>query len=267
MEQEVVERLAAKSPEEAIIERISRDFNLAPFMARTQFEQMRRYFEEYLGLEREVGEMTFLAVSTDAPPGRPIAECQRVAITLTMECQDDLEGLRCGVTALRKGKIQRLTREAQEQGALLTQEDLARLLCTSRSTIKRDIAELRGEGVDVPTRGQIKDIGKGISHKGRIVEDWLTGYTFSQIQQRRRHSLHSIERYCSDFQRVVRLQGRGLSVSEMRIGTGLSERLVKEYLDLHQAAGPENKQVQRLLSEPDPATEVAAEIKRGAWLR
>jgi hypothetical protein len=48
MEQEVVERLAAKSPEEAIIERISRDFNLAPFMARTQFEQMRRYFEEYL---------------------------------------------------------------------------------------------------------------------------------------------------------------------------------------------------------------------------
>lgn len=267
MEQEAVERLAAKTPEEAIIERIGRDFNLAPFMARTQFEQMRRYFEEYLDLERQVGQMTFLAVSADTSPGRPLAECQRVAITLTMECEDDLEALRCGVAVLRQGKIQRLTREAQEQGGLLTQEDLARLLCTSRSTIKRDIAELRGEGVDVPTRGQVKDIGKGVSHKGRIVEDWLAGYTFSQIQQRRRHSLHSIERYCSDFQRVVRLHGRGLNVAEMRIGTSLSERLIREYLELYAAAEAENEQLQRLLSEPDPATEVPAEIKRGAWLR
>jgi len=46
MKEKVIERLQAKSPEEAIIERIGRDFNLAPFMARTQFEQMRRYFEE-----------------------------------------------------------------------------------------------------------------------------------------------------------------------------------------------------------------------------
>ena len=35
MEEQAVERLEAKSPEEAIIERIGRDFNLAPFMART----------------------------------------------------------------------------------------------------------------------------------------------------------------------------------------------------------------------------------------
>ena len=63
MEEYAVERLEAKSPEEAIIERIGRDFNLAPFMARTQFEQMRRYFEHYFGLERDVGQMTFLAIS------------------------------------------------------------------------------------------------------------------------------------------------------------------------------------------------------------
>ena len=60
MEEQAVERLKVKSPEEAIIEQIGRNFNLAPFMARTQFEQMRRYFEHYLGLERDVGQMTFL---------------------------------------------------------------------------------------------------------------------------------------------------------------------------------------------------------------
>ena len=211
--------------------------------------------------------MTFLAVSADTPPGRPIAECRRVAVNLTVDCADDLEALRCGVAALRRSKIQRWTQEAREQGALLTQEDLARLLCASRSTIKRDIAHLRAEGMDVPTRGQVKDIGKGVSHKGRIVEDWLAGYTFSQIQQRRRHTIHAIERYCSDFQRVVRLQAHGLSNTDIRISTGLSERLIGEYIALYEAAGPDNAQLQRLLSEPDPATEKPAEIKRGVWLR
>jgi hypothetical protein len=33
MEEHAVERLEAKSPEEAIVEQIGRDFNLAPFMA------------------------------------------------------------------------------------------------------------------------------------------------------------------------------------------------------------------------------------------
>ena len=266
MEEHAVERLEAKSPEEAIIERIGRDFNLAPFMARTQFEQMRRYFEHYLGLERDVGQMTFLAISGDTPPGRPIAESKREPINLTVDSPDDLVALRHGVAALRRSKIQRLTQEAQAQGALLTQEDLARLLCASRSTIKRDIAHLRAEEIDVPTRGQVKDIGKGVSHKGRIVGDWLAGYTFSEIEQRRRHSLHSIERYCSDFQRVVRLHVHGLSVAEMRISTGMSERLIKEYLALYETEGIENEQIKLLLDEPDPATDAPAVIKRGAWL-
>jgi hypothetical protein len=266
MEEQAVGRLEAKSPEEAIIEQISKDFNLAPFMARTQFEQMRRYFEHYLGLERDVGQMTFLAISGDTPPGRPIAESKRVPINLTVDSPDDLVALRHGVAALRRSKIQRLTQEAQEQGALLTQEDLARLLCTSRSTVKRDIAYLRTEGINVATRGQVKDIGKGVSHKGRIVGDWLAGYTFSQIEQRRQHSLHSIERYCSGFQRVARLHTHGLSVAEMRISTGMSERLIEEYLALYEAEGIENEQIQQLLNEPDPATETPAEIKRGDLL-
>jgi hypothetical protein len=267
MEQEAIERLEAKTPEEAIIEQIAEDFNLAPFMAKTQFEQMRRYFERYMGLERDVGEMTFLAVSAEAPPGRSVPECQQVPVNLTLDSPDDLEALRHGVAALRWSKIQRLTREAQDQGALLTQEDLARLLCASRSTVKRDIAHLRSEGVDVPTRGQVKDIGRGVSHKTCIVRDWLAGYTFSEIKKRRWHTLGSIERYCLDFQRVARLHTRGLSLSEIRVSTGLSERMIQEYLDLYQDAGPNNSRLKQLLSEPDTATEEPAEAKRGVWLR
>lgn len=267
MEAAVIERLQAKSPEEAIVEQISRDFNLAPFMARTQFSQMQKYFEQYFDLAREVGQITFLAVSADNPPGCAMGECKRVAVNLTLDNPDDLEAWRQGVAALRRSKIQRLTREAQEQGALLTQEDLARLLCASRSTVKRDIAWLRGAGIDVPTRGQIKDIGKGVSHKTQIVSDWLGGYSFSQIKQRRWHSIQAIERYCTDFQRVARLHQRGLSLADMRLSTGLSERLLKEYLTLYEQGGSDPQRLAQLLAEPAPETQPAAVIKRGAWLK
>lgn len=268
MEAKAIERLEAKSAEEAIINQISRDFNLAPFMARTYFQQMQAYFEHYLDRQADIGQMTFLAVSVDSPPGQPVAACQQVTISLTLDCPDDLVALGQGLAELRRQKIQRLTQEAQEQGALLTQEDLARLLGSSRSTIKRDIAQLRASGIDVPTRGQVKDIGRGVSHKSQIVGDWLAGYTFSQIQKRRWHALSSIERYCRDFQRVIHLPYHGLSVTDIRHSTGLSERLIGEYLALAEATGSDNNdRLRQLLTSPAETTEQPAQIKRGAWLR
>jgi DeoR/GlpR family transcriptional regulator of sugar metabolism len=48
-----------------------------------------------------------------------------------------------GTSGLRKHKILRMASEALDQDGLLTQEDLAVLLCSSRITIRRDIKELK----------------------------------------------------------------------------------------------------------------------------
>jgi hypothetical protein len=53
-------------------------------------------------------------------------------------------------------------------------------------------------------------------------------------------------------------------VADTRISTGLSERLIGEYLNLYQAAGDNNDRLRQLLSQPDKATEEPAEIKREA---
>jgi hypothetical protein len=67
---------------------------------------------------------------------------------------------------------------------------------------------------------------------------------------------------------VARLHQHGLSASEIRISTGLSERLIGEYIVLYQKASTDNNDcLMQLLSEPDKATEKEAEIKRGALLR
>lgn len=55
-----------------------------------------------------------------------------------------------GLTALRRARIQRLCRQAEEQGGVLTFEDLVHLLSTSLSTLKRDLAALERRGVSVP---------------------------------------------------------------------------------------------------------------------
>lgn len=267
MNQEAIGRLQLKNVSEAIIERLQHDFNLAPLVARTLLEQMRSYFESYYQLKNDTGQLTYLAVSADSPPGRKIEECRRVAIKLSLYSPDDLVALGNGVAALRQARIIRLTEEAYEQGVLLTHEDLACLLCSSLATIKRDVKELRNQGLNIPTRGQMKDIGKGVSHKTQIVQDYLAGYTYSEIQRRRRHSVGSIDRYCQGFARVVRLDHKKFSVTDIRLATGLSERLIGEYLALYEQCDPDNDRLQLLLTTPDPATDRPAEVKRGNLIR
>jgi hypothetical protein len=66
---------------------------------------------------------------------------------------------------------------------------------------------------------------------------------------------------------VVTLQAKSLSVSEIRQATGLSERLIQQYIALYQESRSDNLPLRRLLQEPDLATAEPALIKRGIWLQ
>lgn len=84
------------------------------------------------------------------------------------------------------------------------------------------------------------DIGKGVSHKTRIVELYLKNYQYTDIQRQTRHSTESIERYIQDFSRVVMLLNNGLNISDIRQATSISEKLVGEYIDLYNRYNSEN---------------------------
>lgn len=267
MNQAVIERLQQKSVSESLVERLHTDFNLAPLVSRTLVDEVSYYYAQCSPQSLNTGQMVYLAVGIDNPAGRPLSACKRLPVTLTLFAEEDLVALKAGVAALRQSRVQRLTEEAYEQGALLTHEDLACLLSSSLSTIKRDVQALRQRGLLVATRGQIKDIGKGVSHKRQIVQDYLAGYTFSQIERRQRHSINAINRYCRDFVRVVRLQEKAFDVVEIRRVTGLSERLVAEYQALYATCEHDNDRLQMLLAENESAPDTPVEIKRGLWLR
>ncbi len=86
-----------------------------------------------------------------APTGRPLRNDEWVSVEWTVSVPEDGE-IR-GKSERRRHVILRLLREAQEQGAAPTVEDLATVLGVSRATIKRDLAALRTAGHTVRTRG------------------------------------------------------------------------------------------------------------------
>lgn len=233
MDKNYFDRQELKDPESAVIAEISKRFNLTPILAQAYYQEIKGLFEEHFKTPREAGVVVFEAIRSDDPPGKKLSECRRIPVKLTLDMPEDLETYKGrGLRAMRQARILRLASEAHEQGALLTQEDLSRLLCSSVNTIKRDIAELRKEFGPVPTRGHIQDIGPGISHKTRIVEFYLTNMDFDYVVKRSRHSKNAIERYLKAFGQVARLHLAGHTEDEIRLITGISPRLCKEYFDL-----------------------------------
>lgn len=232
-----VERLKTKNHQEAIIQNICQDFNMSPIIARAYYQQMEKYFEEHLQARLKAGQTVYVATSKEEPAGKPIRDCLKKAVVLTLINGDDLELVeKKGLTACRQTRIQRMAEEARSQGAYLTCEDLAVLLTTSLSTIKRDLKELKGQGILVPLRGRMKDIGRVTSHKVKIVGLFLENYQFTEIEKITRHTEKSIERYLKDFTQVAILSHKNLLIDEIRQVAGFSRNLVKQYLDLYQDA-------------------------------
>jgi len=247
-------RLAAKGAESAIVARICEDFNLTPVLARAHYEQMARYFSDFGHVALQPGELCYLVVAAEEPPGKPIIACRKVQVSLELATPEDHEVLRGeGLAAMRQQRLARLARQAQVQGGLLTVEDLAYLTCSSTATVKRDLAVCRGKEIAVPTRGQIRDIGPGVSHKAQVVQLYLWGLQFSEIERRTRHSEDSIRRYLADFRQVAALYARGASIAEIRAATGRSASVIGEYIAIYERGRREFPAAPRLHDLLDPA--------------
>lgn len=210
-----------------------------PFVSNAILETAKGVYN--LGTAREdkdtikPGQIKVIGILSSEPAGKPLKDCQTGLCVVTFNAgKEDQEVLfRDGVTALRRARVLRITEEAHEQGIDLTQEDLAHNIfgCGLR-TIRRDIKALKDNGVYVPTRGQQKDIGPGISHKVLAVKMFLERKTDLEIARTIYHSLKAVERYTVTFARVILLLEKGLTKEEVAFVVQISERLVNQYQQL-----------------------------------
>jgi hypothetical protein len=181
------------------------------------------------------GEIEVSVISIEERSGKLIEQMKKVRIRLTIDNGlEDTEVLReSGRVSLRRIRIQRISQEAIEQNGILSQEDLSKYLSCDVRTIKRDISFIKRSGIEVITRGVLHNIGRGQTHKVKIISLYLEGRTFSEIKLKTHHSVGAIKRYIQDFQKVImsihhKINGAD-SISNV---TGLSITIVNQYLAL-----------------------------------
>jgi hypothetical protein len=237
MNQESIERLVDKSDRQLFINDLNTGFGLSLVEAEALYDRITLFNRDYYDGSRGSGQITKTVVALGEPAGKPIKYCRMVSVNLTIYHDEDLEiRQKHGIAAERRNKELRLSEEAIEQGGVLTQEDLAILLGTSLSTVKRDDACLMKQGISLLTRGLVEDIGRGVSHKTRAVELFLKDYSLSEIARKMAHSPASVNRYLDDFSVVAFLHRESYPLLTIRKITKLSERLIMEYISLIEQA-------------------------------
>jgi hypothetical protein len=216
------------------------------------------------------GQMRYQCVAITAGPGKRLSECPLVPVTLTViDIEKDREVLHeHGAVGLRRSKLMRIAEEAREQGGVLTQEDLGVLLGCDERTVRRDIRDLRTQGIQVPTRGFVQDIGPTLSHKALAIRHWLEGKEPVAVARAINHSLGAVERYLEDFKRIALCAIKGLDEVATTRAANLSTALVTTYRAMYREAsdnpayGYRFQELAQLIAG-EPAADCAAE-KKGA---
>ena len=236
-----IDRLAVKTLDQRFRRELEIGFEIAPRVSQGILDLAKEVFSldavstDGSGRLRP-GQIRQVIAAAGAPHGRPLRQTDMVEVTWTLDAgAEDLDVLRQhDHVALRRVRILRLTDEALDQGGESTQEDLSKALGVCVRTIRSDIAALKADGYLVVTRGKLRGVGRGQSHKVIIVELYLKRCTYTEIMRRTRHSAYAIKRYIQTFGRVVMLTRKGLTVIEIAFAVSISERLAQEYLDLYQ---------------------------------
>jgi hypothetical protein len=183
------------------------------------------------------GQLVWMAVPVDEFPerGKSIAGTRMKPVILTYLSSDDMESIQDGFSS-RKLRINRMVRwceEAYDQGALLTQLDLAVLLNVCDASVSDYVNQYqRATGRILPTRGNIHDMSGAITHKREIITLYLQGCLTPTIAKKTKHSKDAVDRYIRDYESVKLVRTATADIDRISQITHLSKRVIRQYLDL-----------------------------------
>lgn len=113
-----LKRVECKNARNAITQRLTADFNLTPIIAEAFYDSLSS------------GEIAYEAIAGDEQPGKHIRLARKITVRLRLiDFNADLEVLaNFGLAGLPRHRLARVTKQAYDQGALLSYEDLAMIL-------------------------------------------------------------------------------------------------------------------------------------------
>lgn len=184
------------------------------------------------------GQIVWRAVSLDDPPSRNkrTRDTDHVSVVLDLSTSNDIQLRLDRATSDERllRKAIRLSEQAHDQGALLSNSDLAELLNRGDSQIASLLAAHERETQKlIPRRATLHDFGSGLTHKGIICRKrYAEGKTPDQIARETHHSLDSVDRYLGDFDRVRHCRQLGMTPDQIAFTLNHTRNLVQQYLEL-----------------------------------
>jgi hypothetical protein len=232
------DRLNTKNLDQQFINEIIRGLNCSPFEASAVLDTVYDVFGDYFDSQDSLrpGQIRLSVTSIEANNGQRLSEAKQVTVTLTLaEDKEDLEvRKKRGVVGLRRHRIQRICQEALDQGGLLTVEDLAyRIFNCGQRTICRDLEHFRDQGIIIPLRSTVKDIGRTLSHRTLIIKQWAKGKEYSEISRDTCHSVRAVQNYVDKFKRAIALYHEGYNAAKISFLLRISTELIEQYIDLY----------------------------------
>jgi hypothetical protein len=228
------DRLKQKQLDHQFINSLQQGMNCSMFEAKAimncVYDTYQPFFDNASAMKP--GQVLFEVVAIENGPQTKLSDCKMVSVILTLDSgADDLrERERHGVIGLRLHRLQRIANEAFQQGGVLTVEDIAnRLFNCGEKTLVRDLAVLKQQGILLPLRSTVKDMGRAVSHRTMIVREWLLGKEYSEIARKTNHSIEAVSSYIDKFKRVVCLAKDNHEIKTIAFLVKLSVPLTEQY--------------------------------------
>ena len=244
-DRKVLERNKTKTFEGEFIYELLNSYELSPVLS----EQILLSAKQILLRERTIsqGQIVATVIGIEERAGKTIEVMYKKEVVLTVDGGiEDAEVLKkYGRVGLRQVRIQRITEEAIEQEGILSQEDISKYLYCDVRTVRRDIQQIKEDGIEVITRGVLHNIGRGQTHKQKIIGLYLDGQFFSDIRLKTHHSIGAIKRYVDEFMKVLMSINKGItSEEEISSVTGTSMNLIRQYKQiLEESKGNEHREM------------------------
>ena len=182
------------------------------------------------------GQVVWNALDIKTRGDSPNRRLVPVILTLIDEqgCQKLSEGVK--MSEMAEQAVARITREAFEQGGLLSMRDIGLLTWRMSTTVSRmRISYEQKEGTTLPHTGNLHDMGSCISHKKIIIQKAIVEKKDPmQVARETKHALTSVERYLKDFRRVETCYNSNPDIDFVSRVTGIAKHVVKSYIGISQ---------------------------------
>jgi len=248
MNKQEQKRKTEKTSEGEFVHELRNMYELSPKMSEQILLSAKQHLlREYILKEGQI-EVTVIGITERS--GKMIEQMLRKKVILTINngIEDQKALGEFGRIGLRQIRIQRITEEAINQEGILTQEDISEYLSCDTRTIKRDIQEIKSRGIEVITRGVLHNIGRGQTHKDKIIELHLDGKTYSEIKLITHHTTGSIKRYVESLTKIlVAMHYKIENEREISVVTGLSEGLTRDYKKLINKYKKDTTKVEKMI--------------------